>query len=101
MIPGPPALVTMPTRLPPGSGWSASSEETSNSSERVSVRITPACSKSASTVTSEAESIAPVWELLARPPAAERPLLTATIGLRGPIRRARREKLRGLPKDSR
>ena len=66
MIPGPPALVSTPTRRPVGSGWLASSEATSSISARLSVRITPACSKSASTVTSEAESMAPVCELVAR-----------------------------------
>jgi len=41
-IPGPPAFVTTPTRLPRGSGWPASSAATSNSSPTVPVRITPA-----------------------------------------------------------
>ena len=100
MIPGPPALVMIPTRRPPGSGWFSSSAATSRSSARLSVRITPACSKRASTVTSEAASSAPVWELVARSPAAERPLFTTTIGIRRPSRRATREKRRGSLKDS-
>ena len=54
MIPGPPAFVTIATRLPDGMGWLAISEATSNSSPSVSVRTTPACSKSESTVTSDA-----------------------------------------------
>ncbi len=65
------------------------------------MRITPACWNSASTVTSEAASSAPVCDELALAPAAERPLLTATIGLRRPTRRAIRENRRGLPNDSR
>ena len=60
MMPGPPALVTIPTLRPAGSGWFASSDATSSSSARLSVRITPAWSKRASTVTSEAETSAPV-----------------------------------------
>ena len=84
-----------------GTGWFASSEATSNSSARVSVRITPACSNSASTVTSEAATSAPVCDDVARAPAAERPLLTATIGFVRATRRAIRANLRGLPNDSR
>ena len=64
------------------------------------MRITPACPKSASTVTSEAESSAPVWELVARSPDTDRPLLTTAIGFSRPIRRARREKRRGSLNDS-
>ena len=101
MIPGPPALVTIPTRRPAGMGWLASSEATSNSSARLSVRITPAWSNRASTVTSEAASRAPVWEEVALAPAAERPLLTASTGLVLATRRAMRANLRGLPNDSR
>ena len=64
------------------------------------MRITPAWSKSASTVTSDAASSAPVWDSVARAPAAERPLLTTTIGFCRPIRRATREKRRGSLNDS-
>ena len=64
------------------------------------MRITPTWSKSASTVTSEAAIRAPVCEVVARAPACERPLLTATIGVRTPIRRAIREKRRGSLNDS-
>ena len=70
MIPGPPALVTIATRSPRGTGCLVSSAATSNSSWSVSVRITPACSNSASTVTSEADSSAPVCDEVARAPAA-------------------------------
>jgi len=65
------------------------------------VRITPAWWNRASTVTSEAASRAPVWEALARAPAAERPLLTTSTGLARATRRAVRANLRGLPNDSR
>ena len=99
-IPGPPALVITPMLRPRGSGCELSSVATSNSSSRVSVRITPACLNSASTATSPAE-IAAVWLDAARTPAPVRPDLTATIGLWREIRRAMRENLRGFPKDSR
>jgi hypothetical protein len=91
----------IPTRGPAGSGWSASREATSRNSDTVSVRITPAWAKSASTVTSESASSAPVCEEVARDPAGVRPLLTTTIGLLRATRRAMRANLRGLPKDSR
>ena len=100
MIPGPPALVTIPTRRPAGSGWVESSEATSSSSERVSARITPHCSKRASTVRSDAARRAPVCELAARAPTAERPLLTTTTGFCLPTRLATRANRRGLLNDS-
>ena len=100
MIPGPPALVMIPTLGPAGRGWFASNDATSSSSARLSVRITPTWSKSASTVTSEAEISAPVWDPVARAPADDRPLLTTTIGFWRPIRRATLEKRRGLLNDS-
>ena len=65
-----------------GAAGAASSAATSKSSPSVSARMTPAWRKSASTVTSEAASSAPVCEPAARAPAAERPDLTARIGLR-------------------
>ena len=67
----------------------------------MSVRITPDCAKSASTVASDAASSAPVCEPAARAPAGVRPPLTATIGLWAATARATRENRRGLPKDSR
>ena len=100
-IPKPPAFVTMATRLPAGTGWSARSVATSNSCSSVSVRITPLWRKSASTVESEAASSAPVCDIAARLPAVLRPLFTATIGLRLPMRRASLANRRGFPKDSR
>jgi hypothetical protein len=60
----------------------------------------PACLKSASTTASLAAS-APVCDDAARAPAAERPDLTATIGLFRATRRAIWLKRRGLPKLSR
>ncbi len=101
MIPGPPALVTIATRSPLGTGCLVSSAATLKSSWSVSVRITPAWSNNASTVTSEADSSAPVCDEVARAPAADRPLLTARIGFLRAIRGASRENLRGLPNDSR
>ena len=99
--PGPPALVSTATRSPRGSGWRASSPATSNISPTVSARSTPACANSASTVTSDAASSAPVCDDAARRPAAVRALLTATIGLAVVIRRAIRPNRRGFPNDSR
>ena len=100
-IPSPPAFVTMATRLPAGTGWLARSVATSNSCSSVSVRITPLCRKSASTVESEAASSAPVCDIAARLPAALRPLFTATIGVCAPSRRASLANRRGFPNDSR
>ena len=57
-MPGPPAFVTTPTRGPGGTGCVDSSATTSNRSSSVFVRITPACSKSASTATSRQASAA-------------------------------------------
>ena len=99
-MPGPPALVTIATRPPLGTGCCASSEATSNSSSSVFVRITPACSNRAST-TASLDASAPVCEDAARAPAADRPDLTATIGLIRATRRAIWLNLRGLPKLSR
>jgi hypothetical protein len=57
-IPGPPALVTTPTRGPRGTGWLDSSATTSNISSSVVVRITPVCANSASIPTSRLASAA-------------------------------------------
>ena len=62
--------------------------------------MTPAWRNSASTAMSGL-AIAAVCDEAARTPAADRPLLTATIGLRRETRRAMRANLRGLPNDSR
>ena len=58
-IASPPAFVTIATLRPVGTGWFASSVATSNISSSVSVRITPCCRKTASTVRSFAASSAP------------------------------------------
>ena len=99
-IPGPPAFVTMPTRVPCGSGWASRHAAMSNISSIVSARMTPDCRNSASTATSLAASAA-VWLPAARDPACDRPALSATIGLSRPMRRASRPKRRGFPNDSR
>ena len=96
--PGPPALVTIATRSPRGTGWALSREVTASISCSVSVRITPAWLNSASTVTSEAASSAPVWEEVARAPAAERPLLTAIKGFRRANRAGDAAELAGVAK---
>ena len=62
--------------------------------------MTPAWRNRASTAMSGL-AIAAVCDDAARTPAADRPLLTATIGLRRDTRRAMRANLRGLPNDSR
>ncbi len=67
---------------------------------RVVVRITPAWSMSASTATSRLASAAE-WREGARVPDAERPDLTATMGLRRATSGAIRANFRGLPKLSR
>ncbi len=99
-MPGPPAFVTMPTRLPRGTGWFAISIATSNSSSIVSVRITPACAHIALTAES-APASEPVCDEAARMPAPVRPLFTAAIGFLRPTRRAISRKRRGFPNDSR
>ena len=99
-MPGPPALVRIATRAPRGTGWCESSAATSNISSSRSVRITPACLKSASTTTSLVAS-APVCEAAARDPALDRPALTATIGFVRPTRRAISLNFFGFPKLSR
>ncbi|HET6950442.1 MAG TPA: hypothetical protein VFI47_08705 [Acidimicrobiales bacterium] len=72
----------------------------SNISSSVSTRTTPVWPKSASTAT-PGLAMAAVCDDAARTPAAERPLFTATIGLRRDTRRAMRLNFRGLPNDSR
>ncbi len=100
MMAGPPALVTMPTRLPAGSGQRSSARTTPNSSSMVLARITPHCRRNADTVTS-APAIAPVWLVAARAPSAVRPDLTTRMGFLRLTRLAISVNLRGLPKDSR
>jgi len=64
----------------------------SNSSSRVSTRMTPACRNRASTAMSGLASAA-VCDEAARTPADDRPLLTATMGLRRDTLRAMRANL--------
>jgi hypothetical protein len=99
-MPGPPALVRIPTRRPAGSGWLAMRVATSNSSSSVSVRIIPVWRNRAETATSPL-AMAPVWLLAARAPAWLRPDLTTTMGFLRFTRREMRAKRRGWPKDSR
>ncbi len=99
-MPGPPALVTTPTRPPFGSGWASRQAAMSNISSIVSARMTPDCRNNASTASSVAASAA-VWPLAARVPACVRAALTATIGFERVTRRAIRANRRGLPNDSR
>ncbi len=94
-------LPTTATRSPAGSGCSASSSPVSKSSVMVSTRTTPACWKSASTVTSRSpEAVGGTAWPGGRLPVCRAPL-TTTIGLAWASRRAIRVNLRGLPKDSR
>ena len=99
-MPGPPALVTIAVRRPPGNGCASRQAAMSNISSIVSARITPDWWKSASTATSFAASAA-VWLQAARDPPRVRPAFTATIGFVRLMRRARRANRRGFPNDSR
>ena len=83
-------------RPPSGSGWFASSEARSAQLGEAVGPITLAWRNSAPTVTSEAASMAPVWELVARAPAGVRPLFTATIGFERPTRARRVRRSRSL-----
>ena len=100
MIAGPPALVTIATRSPAGSGQRSRARATSNSSSMVLARSTPHWSRKAETVTS-APAMAPVWLVAARAPSLVRPDLTIRIGFLRPTRLAISVKRRGLPNDSR
>ena len=81
MIPGPPALVTIPTRRRPAAAGSRAALRRRGARQALGADHARLLER-ASTVTSEAARSAPVWELVARPPAAERPLFTTTIGIR-------------------
>ncbi len=61
-IPAPPALVTIATLSPSGTGWVDRRAATSNISSRESVLMTPDCLKRASTVMSDAATSAPVCD---------------------------------------
>jgi len=98
--PAPPALEMMLTRLPAGTGCSASSTAASSSSPKLVVAMTPACSNSACRVISGATAAA-VCEAAARWPGADRPACTVSTGMVALTRAALRANLRGLPNDSR
>ena len=84
--PAPPALDTIATVRPAGTGWVASSAAVSVSSPKLPAAMTPACSNSA-------WSVAEFCPLPAAP--------TVSTGILAPTRRAVRANLRGLPNDSR
>jgi hypothetical protein len=96
-MPGPPALVRIAARRPGGRGCVASTRVTSNISSIVVVRMTPDWRNSASTTVS-LDASAPVCDEAARAPAADRPALTTTIGLRRATRCAICPNFAGLPK---
>ena len=98
--PAPPALEITATRLPAGTGCSASSTAASSSSPKLVVAMTPACSNRACRVISGAAAAA-VCEAAARWPGAERPACTVSTGMCWLTRAAVRPNLRGLPNDSR
>ena len=96
--PAPPALDTIATRLPAGSGWQASSAAVSTSSPRLLVAMTPAWSNMASWLISGVAAAAACEA--ARWPAGDRPPTIVSTGIRCATRRAVPPNLRGLPKDS-
>ncbi len=98
--PRPPALPTMPSRGPAGSGWVVSRRAVSARSVRDAQAITPDWAKSASTPTLGAAAAA-VCEAPARRPLLERPPTIASRGLRSANRRATRANFVALPNDSR
>ena len=98
--PAPPALDTTATRRPAGQGWQDRNAAVPISSPRLSVAMTPACSNSASRVTSGVAAAA-VCDFAARWPSADRPPTTVSTGIWRPTRRAVVANLRGLPNDSR
>ncbi len=97
--PAPPTLDTIATVRPAGGGWVASSAVAPISSPKLGVAMIPACSNSASLVTS-GEATAAVCDAAARWPASLRPAWTVSTGIFSPTRRAVRPNLRGLPNDS-
>ena len=98
--PAPPALATMATLRPAGTGWLASRTAVSRSSPRLAVAMMPACSNRAWRVISGAAAAA-VCEAAARWPGADLPACTVSTGMCALTRRAVRANLRGLPSDSR
>ena len=87
---------------PPGSGWLASSDgDVEQLGQRVGADHARLLGTARRRSRRRRRAARPVCEEVARAPAAERPLLTATIGLVRPTRRAIRANLRGFPNDSR
>ena len=100
MIPGPPALVRIATRLPRGRGALLNASAASNSSSTESARCTPHWASNAS-VAMSTWARAPVWLEAAFAPASDRPAFTTRIGFLRVVSRARLTKDLGLPNDSR
>src|SRR5215472_5940112 len=98
--PAPPALDTIATRRPAGSGCAARNAAASTSSPRLCVAMMPAWPNSASCVTRRGPDAA-VCDSAARRPAADRPPTTVSTGILWPTRRAVRANPRGFPYDSR
>ena len=96
--PAPPTLHAIATVRPEGGGWVASSAVAPISSPKLGVAMIPACSNSASLVTSGVATPA-VCDAAARWPASLRPACTVSTGIFSPTRR-RSPNLRGLPNDS-
>ncbi len=94
--PGPPALVTMQSFLPFGSGCFESASIMSKMSSMPSTRSTPTRRKAASSTSSEPVS-EPVWEAAALAAAAVRPALITMIGFSSETRRAAERKRFGSP----
>ena len=96
MTPGPPALVTIDSRLPAGRGCLASTSETMNSSLIESTRRTPARRNAASRTSSEPVN-EPVWDAAALAAWAVRPGLITMIGLVSATSRAADRNARASP----
>jgi hypothetical protein len=94
MMPGPPVLVMIPTRLPSGTGWRANARAAWHSSSWSLIEITPASSKISSVVVS-CFIRPPVWELTALAPARVRPVFMPRIGFLAATSRATSKKPRG------
>ena len=96
----PPALETMPSRRPRGSGCSESSSAVRASSSASAHSMTPDWANNALTPTA-GDAADAVCEAPARWPPVERPPTTASSGLRSAKRRANRPNFTALPNDSR
>ena len=99
IMPGPPELVTMATRLPRGTGQLANTLALAKRFSRLVSRITPHWRKSASAAWSVPAS-EPVCDEAALAPAADRPAFNAKTGFLRVKREAIRRKLLGFWMDS-